>query len=88
MNRKTLLISTVILLVGLAIWFFFFRQTNTGAEQEPVEQTPELATLSALIAQNPGNDTLLYRRAQPRFPHAPPEPGRLPACRALMRRVS
>jgi tetratricopeptide (TPR) repeat protein len=54
-----------VLIAALAAWFLFFNK-NTGAndaQTQEMAQDPELATLNALIEQNPNNDSLLYLRA-------------------------
>ena len=65
MNRKNIMYLAIALLGILAIWYFSSRgKENKVEDSSAFDQTPELARLSALIDQNPNNDTLLYRRAR------------------------
>ena len=66
MNRKFLLVLVTLIFVGLAGWLFFVKKDGkpAAADNQLLQQHPELATLNDLIAQYPGNDSLLYSRAE------------------------
>jgi tetratricopeptide (TPR) repeat protein len=66
MNRKSLLVLAALALVGLAVWFFFLKKDSSSTALDPQisAQDPALSALTSLIEENPGNDTLLYRRAK------------------------
>ena len=65
MKSKNIMYLAIALLGILAIWYFSSRgKENKVEDSSAFDQTPELARLSALIDQNPNNDTLLYRRAR------------------------
>jgi tetratricopeptide (TPR) repeat protein len=65
MNRKSLLIWVAVIIVALASWLFFFKNVEKmSSEDNPLlQQHPELAAINDMIAQDPGNDSLLYSRA-------------------------
>jgi tetratricopeptide (TPR) repeat protein len=66
MNRKFLLVLVTLIFVGLAGWLFFVKKDGkpAAADNQLLQQHPELATLNDMIAQYPGNDSLLYSRAE------------------------
>jgi tetratricopeptide (TPR) repeat protein len=65
MQRKILLAIAGLILAGLAIWFFFpqKKQAPLSEVQQELQADPELSRLTALLNDNPNNDTLLYMRA-------------------------
>ena len=66
MDRKKLFALATLVIIGLAAWFFFFKKEgDTDAiHAQAFQQDPELAALTVLIEKNPGNDSLLYKRAK------------------------
>lgn len=64
-NRKIILAIAALALIALAVWYF-----RPQKNQEPISQAaqelqadPDLTQLTALLAEDPDNDTLLYLRA-------------------------
>ncbi len=66
MDRKTLIILTALLVAGTAVWFFSSKKDagSNPFDNPAYQQDPELAALNALLEKYPGNDSLLYLRAQ------------------------
>lgn len=66
MNRKTILAAVALILAIGAAWFFWPSKPAAPIPQAALEMQsdPDLSALTALLARDPNNDTLLYRRAK------------------------
>lgn len=64
MNRKNILILAALAVAGFAAWYFFFKKDTPAVDPQAMQENPELAALTAMIEQNPNNDSLLYLRAR------------------------
>lgn len=64
MNRKIILAIAAVALVAVAVWYFYPAPAPKPAQAtQGLEADPQLTELSALLEQDPNNDTLLYLRA-------------------------
>ncbi len=65
MNRKNIFALAALVLVALAVWYFFPKKAATPSAQiaQELQGDPQLNELTAQLEKDPNNDTLLYLRA-------------------------
>ncbi len=65
MNRKIVLAIAALAIVALGIWYFYPQKKTAPIplNDQELQADPDLAKYSALLAEDPNNDTLLYLRA-------------------------
>ncbi|MFN0176223.1 MAG: tetratricopeptide repeat protein [Saprospiraceae bacterium] len=65
MNRKNIFALAALVLVALAVWYFFPKKESAPASQvaQELQGDPQLTELTAQLVKDPNNDTLLYLRA-------------------------
>ncbi|MBK6993468.1 MAG: tetratricopeptide repeat protein [Lewinellaceae bacterium] len=65
MNRKNIFALAALVLVALAVWYFYPKKEATPSSQiaQELQGDPQLNELTAQLEKDPNNDTLLYLRA-------------------------
>ena len=66
MKRNTILVALAVVLAGGLAWFFSQKKATPKLSEvaQSLQSDPQLIKLSAQLAEDPDNDSLLYRRAE------------------------